>query len=189
MLRATTAVVLLFALGVLTGCDAQASRIASDWGMRSWAVGASDDAVACFNAAIELNPTNCLHYSHRGMIWSQRRSYQKALLDYKEAVRLDDQGEHPFQTYNALAWFLATCPDDTFRDGKQAVRLARKACELSDWENAGILDTLAAAYAEEGDFGQAVVWQLKAVAMADETLKPELMSRLPLYRAHQPYRE
>ena len=91
----------------------------------------------------------------------------------------------PFQF---RAWLFATCADDKFRDGKQAVEDATMACELTKWKNGTFFDTLAAAYAERGDFKRAVQWQTKAYAFAPETEKPDYQSRLDLYKSGQPYR-
>ena len=52
-----------------------------------------------------------------------------------------------------------------------------------------MLDTLAAAYAEAGDFPKAVKWAEKAVEFAPKELKGELQSHLDLFKAHKPYRE
>jgi hypothetical protein len=51
-----------------------------------------------------------------------------------------------------LAWLLATYPDSKSRDGSDAVRLAERACVLTERRIPALLDTLAAAYAEAGDF-------------------------------------
>ena len=66
---------------------------------------------------------------------------------------------------NNFAWVLATSPDDDVRDGKRAVELATKAGELTERERAHILSTLAAAYAETGDFDAARKWSQKSVDM------------------------
>ena len=79
--------------------------------------------------------------------------------------------------------------DAKVRDGKRAVESATKACELSEWQDAFHLGTLAAAYAETGDFDTAVKWQTKANALyteADDTRKGE--ARLKLYQAKKRYR-
>jgi len=76
------------------------------------------------------------------------------------------------------------------RDGKRAVELATRVCELTEWKYANPLDTLAAAYAEVGDFDKAVEWQEKASKLytdADDRKKGE--DRLKLYQQRKPYRE
>lgn len=89
--------------------------------------------------------------------------------------------------HNNKAWLLATCPDDTLRDGQLAVKHATKACELSDWNRAMFLDTLAAAYAEAGDFESAVKWQQEAIRLDDGT--EGFQERLRMFEAGDVYRE
>jgi tetratricopeptide (TPR) repeat protein len=93
---------------------------------------------------------------------------------------------------NGLAWLLATCPDDDIRDGAKAVEHATKACELTNWENAAFVDTLAAAYAESGDFDSAVKQQRKAIELLseeDEGPRADMEERLKLYQSGKPYRQ
>ena len=66
---------------------------------------------------------------------------------------------------------------------------ATKACELTDWKNEGWIDTLAAAYAESGDFTNAIKWQQKATELASAEEKADYHSRLALYKSGEPYRE
>ena len=74
-------------------------------------------------------------------------------------------------TYLALlnnkAWLLATCTDKRYRDGKKALELATKSCELTEWKNCYSLATLAGAYAETGDFDKAVQWEEMALKGQD----------------------
>lgn len=87
-----------------------------------------------------------------------------------------------------LAWLLATCEDSSIRNGKEAVEFATKACMATpDFQN---LDTLAAAYAEAGDFDQAMATEKRALTAAKSTNTEDLPAareRLALYEAHQPY--
>jgi Flp pilus assembly protein TadD len=82
-----------------------------------------------------------------------RKNDTKALADFDEAIRL---APNDSEAYRARAWIWATCPDANHRDGQRAVRSARTACELSGWKDARCLGTLAAAYAEPGDYDSAV---------------------------------
>ena len=96
---------------------------------------------------------------------------------------------------NGAAWLLATCPDQKIRDGSEALQLATRACEVTDWKDPLYLDTLAAAYAELGQFEKAVEWQQKALANPDfekNVDKDEFVvaqRRLNLYKSGKPFRE
>jgi len=92
---------------------------------------------------------------------------------------------------NSLAWILATHSQDNIRNPAEAIRLAERACELTNQKDAGFLDTLAAAYAAAGRFDDAVATAEKAVqltASGDNKQRHDtIKSRLQLYKAHQPY--
>jgi len=146
-----------------------------------------DTAIAEFTEAIRLDPESDDAYHNRAHAYADKGEYARAIADYREAIRLapDDPS-----SYTSLAWLLATCPKSELRDGKQAVELATRACELAQWRDANDLENLAAAHAECGQFDEAVKWQTKAVALgtgldnADEARK-----RIDLYKAGKPFRE
>lgn len=114
---------------------------------------------------------------------------------YEEALEAVDKGLQRFPNSallnNNKAWLLATCPEEKFRDGKTAIELAKVACVQTNWENVAYLDTLAAAYAEAGDFQSAIEWQEKTIDVngSDIFRNENLRPRLELYRAGKPYRQ
>jgi tetratricopeptide (TPR) repeat protein len=99
--------------------------------------------------------------TNRGLVEGRRGNWQRAIDDYREALRLQPK---LVSAHNNLAWVLATCPVDALRNGQEAVEQATWACKASGWSTPHCLGTLAAACAEVGDFDQAVKWQQRALA-------------------------
>ena len=87
--------------------------------------------------------------------------------------------------YAAVAWFYASSPEARYRNGKKAVEYAEKAVSLK--RHYAHLDTLAAAYAEAGDFAKAVSIQEEAIRLCDSQLKGDFGERLALYQSQRPY--
>jgi tetratricopeptide (TPR) repeat protein len=115
--------------------------------------------------------------------------FAEAISDYEAAVRIDPNRA---RALNHLALLRAACPTAEFRDGTKATENATKACELTDWKKAHYVGTLAAAYAETGDFDSAVEWQRKAIDLLteeEEELRADFEERLKLYQSGKPYRE
>jgi len=111
------------------------------------------------------------------------------LRDAMELFRNEaDAGDKASQ--NRLAWYLATYPDSEVRDGRTAVAYAEKAVAATRRTYASYLDTLAAAYAETGDFANAVRIQTEAMALlGTKNEKKDYASRLNLYESGSPYRD
>ncbi|WP_437202695.1 tetratricopeptide repeat protein [Planctomicrobium sp. SH664] len=145
-----------------------------------------DKAIADYTEAIKLEPKVAAFLHDRGFAWEQKRQYDKALADYEAAFRLDPQNPEP---HNDAAWLWATCTDAKIRDGRKAVEHAGKACELTNHQDSNNLDTLAAAYAEVGDFANAVKWQTEALKLAEEETKADCQARLQLYQSGKPFRD
>jgi tetratricopeptide (TPR) repeat protein len=144
-------------------------------------------ALTDFNTAIRLDPQEAVAYNNRGNVRYFRQEYEPALADFSEAIRLDPTDP---VAYNSRAVLRATCPAEKFRDGKKAVEDAIKACELTGYDDAETLDTLAAAHAEAGDFAKAIEWQKKAIELTDDDDdKADLQARLELYQDAKPFRQ
>jgi tetratricopeptide (TPR) repeat protein len=147
-----------------------------------------DKAIEDFTEAIRQNRQFKEAFNNRGLAWKNKKEHEKALRDFQEATALDAKYAAGL---NNLAWLLATCPEAKLRDGKKAVDLARRACELTGWKNAHYLDSLAAAHAEAGQFDEAVKWQKKALedkAYSDRYGKAGA-ERLRGYEEKKPYRQ
>ena len=85
---------------------------------------------------------------------------------------------------NQLAWTIVDAPGLEKRDLDLALRTAQRAVELTHEREVAILDTLARAYFEKGQIDQAIEWQGKAVAQADDPdMKKDLAETLAKYKA------
>jgi hypothetical protein len=123
----------------------------------------------------------------RAWYWMDLREFDRALADFTEYARCHPDSKTALE---CLAWFFATTPDAKYRDGKRAVDLATRACELSGWRDCFALDTLAAAYAECRAFRTAVKWEQSAIerSIGDPRFLKVGQRRLALYRAGHPFR-
>jgi tetratricopeptide (TPR) repeat protein len=146
-------------------------------------------AIADYNEAIRLNPKSAQWFASRGAAYAATEDDEQALADFDAAIRLDAKN---YVALTFRAWLTATCADARYRDAKKALKDAKKACELTDWKDGNPVGALAAAYAENGDFLNAVKWQKKAIELLPENQKQYragLQMRLNLYQAQQPYHE
>ena len=139
----------------------------SEWGhyLRARALmgrGEFDEAIFEFDQALALNPADVWANIFRAENYAYRNEYSRALDDLKKAVERFPDVAAP---HLGLAWFLATCPNDAYRDGAQAVAEAIKACDLLDWNEWWALDALAAAYAEHGEFDEAIRYANEALSL------------------------
>ncbi len=126
-------------------------------------------------------------YIKRGYTRELMGEYRKALEDYETAIMLSSS--HTLATNNK-AWLLATCPDEKFRDGTAAVKLAKDVCARTKDREGMYLDTLAAAYAESGKFDDAVKVQEKVLVDKAYVVKygEDGQKRLQLYKDKKPFR-
>ncbi len=150
--------------------------------------GQNDEAISDYSKAIEIDPEGVKAYNNRAWEYTLKLQYDQAISDLKKAHEINPGNA---DIYNNLAWVLATAKVSAFRDGKKAVELALRACELSDWKNVGYLDTLAAAYARAGDFENAVKWQERVIGSPEVAKRTDLQAdvreRLKFYKEHKPW--
>ena len=156
-------------------------------------VGRTDEALAFLDNVLKADPYNSEIYHERAFFWQKKADFSRAIADYEKAIALNPNHS---DSYNNLAWILATCPDERYRDGERAIKLAKNAVQLpknaeEEWYSIG---TLAAAYAEVGRFGDAIKTQEKALALLEESGEdPKTISdakkMLENYKASKPWRE
>lgn len=128
-------------------------------------------AIETFTKLIELDPENFRALRFRGDSYLSVGQHTEAVADFDRALEL---GEADDGLLNNFAWVLATSPDDAIRDGDRALELATKAAETSSYQIPHILSTLAAAYAENGDFENAVKWSEKSVEISARAVESEV---------------
>jgi len=138
------------------------------------------------NEMLKIQPESAYAYNQRALAWTQLDQRDKAMADYDTALVLDP---YRAETYNSKAWTLATSLYNNVRDGRAAIKLAEKAIALDDQPD--IQDTLAAAYAETGDYHQAKLIQETAIKELKKQGKSnrEYEQHLKSFKKNRPWRE
>jgi tetratricopeptide (TPR) repeat protein len=171
-----------------------------------------------FNATIRLKPAFFDASYYRSQVYLLMRNHNAALKDFNVLVQFGTKVQNPYElamVLNERAWLRATCHDASLRNGQLAVADAKRACSLSNWKRSKYIDTIAAAYAETGDFDSAIRYQQQAIDLnksgKDETLNkidaaggdklvaalakdlqkalPGHIKRLEMYKRRQPFHE
>ncbi|MBN2377430.1 MAG: tetratricopeptide repeat protein [Sedimentisphaerales bacterium] len=123
-------------------------------------------------------------------ICKQQGEISQAVEYWQQALKL--RSDWP-EVLNYLAWIKATSEDSKVRNPKEAVQLAQRSCELRDFKDPQSLDTLAAAYAAEGNFTKAVEIAQNALDIASsaglEKAAHHIKSHLDMFKSGQPYFE
>jgi tetratricopeptide (TPR) repeat protein len=157
--------------------------------------GKSKEALAERELLARLNPSgpsanHADFHLHIGILFARLGDMTSAVGQWREALRLKPGWQLPM---NNIAWIRATARDATFRNGAEAVQWAESALRTTTNASPETLGTLAAAYAENGQWPKAVESAQTALAMAqastNKTLSGELIRQLDSYRTNQPWRE
>ena len=149
-----------------------------------------ESAIIHYRKAVELRPDYANAHNNLGNALRQQGQIKDAVREYEAALK-SDPGFVLAQ--NNLAWLLATAADPALRNGAKAVELAEKAVIATGGNDAVMLHTLAAAYAEDGQFGKAVAAAKDALDIAEANgiaaLADSLRNKLTLYQSGTPYHE
>jgi len=155
-------------------------------------------AEAEFREALRLNPKLTPVRQNLAKVLYAQGNRAEGIKEMREVLRLEPQ---IVPVANDLAWMLATAPEDSLRNGKEALRLARDASGAMGDRDPNLLDTLAAAYAEIGEYAKAAETARKGLHIVEmfgiqvqvkpgnRDLQENLRREMLLYEGGQPLRE
>ncbi|MBN1899699.1 tetratricopeptide repeat protein, partial [Candidatus Sumerlaeota bacterium] len=149
-----------------------------------------DSALARYREAIDVNPQFAQAFFKMGNIFQMRGESGEAISHYEKAMNLIPEWDKP--AFH-LAWIYASCDRNEYRNPQEAIRIAERLCGKTSYSNAGFLDLLAAAYAGNGRFKEAVETAQKALTLWKEgkggSLSEEIRKRLKLYQDETPFQD
>jgi rhomboid protease GluP len=134
-------------------------------------------AQKAFEAALGKNPTTAEGQRLLADLYADQKAFAEAIQHYKQALQIEPKNA---ESHNNLAWLYATCEDPKWRDPRAALEHARLAVELTQWKEAGFIDTLAEANYASGSYREAVRIQLLALQLDPQD--PELQEHMARYR-------
>jgi tetratricopeptide (TPR) repeat protein len=135
-----------------------------------------DQKLELDSEAIRRQPRSPALWASRGNEYNEKGQFDDAIRDFNQAIELDPRLQRAW-LQRGIAW-----------QGKGQYQSAlQDYCELANWRVAGWIDTLAASYAEKGDYDAAVKWATKAAALEPAT--SEFQDHLALFQSHKPLRE
>ncbi len=169
---------------------------------RKWSQARED-----MDMVVRLKPAHFTAAILRADMEERVGNHQQALDELDHLVKITE-ADFPLECARALngrAWLLATCPSPSFRNADQAIADAKRACKLTNWRVPDLIDTMAAAYAEAGDWDSAVRFQQQAINLMDKqmdkqarsiahpaesraVLQKRMASHLTAYQRHQAWR-
>jgi tetratricopeptide (TPR) repeat protein len=152
--------------------------------------GELDTAIQQFRAALLIQPEHADCHTVLAVALDEKGETAEAIQHYDKALEISPKS---IPALTNLAWVIATCSNGSLRNGARAVEIARRADELSGGSNPIVLRTLAAAYAEAGQFEKAIETARAAIQLSrmsgDHSLSWALEEQLRLYHLGIPYRE
>jgi len=148
------------------------------------------DAMIHYRKLLELEPNNEEGRNILGTVLAQQGRIKEAVEQWQRVLAIQPENGNAMSN---LAWVFAASPEESLRDGTQAVRLAEQALQLSGGKIPMIFRTLAAAYAENGRFSRAIETAQRGLEVANSQGNPglaaELQNNIALYQAERPLRD
>jgi tetratricopeptide (TPR) repeat protein len=152
--------------------------------------GRPEESIAQYGEALRINPVFAEAYYNLGVVQFQQGAAAEAIANIEKSLEIQPAN---VAAQGKLAWILAAAPQTAVRDGARAVQLATQASHSSGGNNAVILRTLAAAYAEAGQYPDAIQIAQRALQLADAqsntVLVNALLREIKLYEAGRPFEE
>jgi tetratricopeptide (TPR) repeat protein len=149
-----------------------------------------ESAIEICRSALLLRPWDADCHTTLAIALEEKGNPAEAIQHYQKALELAPSS---IPTLTNLAWLLATSQDASLRNGPKAVELAGQADQLMGGTNTLVLRTLAAAYAENGEFANAIRTARSAMQLArmhgEDSLTTDLDQQIALYQLGMPYRE
>lgn len=146
-------------------------------------------AISHFNLTLRQQPAHPLAHRYLAEALAATGRAREAVEKYRLALKVNPSQP---DALNNLAWILATHPDETLRRGRDAVQFAERACQMTRYAAPLMLGTLAAAFAETGQFTNAVEMARRAESLAAEqgdlSLAAKNRALQDQYSRGQPYR-
>jgi tetratricopeptide (TPR) repeat protein len=150
--------------------------------------GRTDEAIDHYQKALELQPANADAHANLGSALLEKGRPEDAISQYRDALQVAPEN---VAAQSNLAWLLATSSDPSLRNGSEAVWLAEQANRVSGGNRPVILHILAATYAENGRFADAIQVAERALQLADaqnnSTLVEALRKEIALYQSGLPF--
>ncbi len=154
------------------------------------ALGKSAAAIEQFQSLLEVEPKDVASWYNLANSYRVVGQWEKALDAYRRTLEIEPKMA---LAANNLAWILATHPQDSLRNGKEAVRWATQVCQQTNHKQPSFLDTLACAYAENGEFDKAIDTAEVAIQLFNQSKKTDaaarIQARIELFRSQRPFRD
>jgi tetratricopeptide (TPR) repeat protein len=149
-----------------------------------------DNALIHYQKLLELQPDNIEVHNIVGTALVQRGRIREGVEEWQKVLAIQPDNGNAMSN---LAWVFATSPDDSLRDGAKAVQLAEQALRISGRRIPILFRTLAAAYAETGEFSKAIQTAQQGIELANDqgnpSLATELQGNIALYQEQRPLRD